>query len=39
MLRFPESDTYIVTMRVMDYDNVEATYQIPVAVDMEYPQQ
>lgn len=37
MLRFPEADTYLVTMRVMDFDNVEATYQISVAVDMESP--
>lgn len=37
MLRFPEPDTCLVKLRVMDYDNVEATYEIPVAVDMEYP--
>lgn len=36
-LTFPEPDTLLVTIRVMDYDNVEATYQIPVAVDMAYP--
>lgn len=34
---FPEPDTLFVTLRIMDYDNVEATYRIPVAVDMEYP--
>lgn len=34
---FPEPDTLQVTIRVMDYDNVEATYTIPVAVDMQYP--
>lgn len=38
LLQFPEEDTYLVTMHVMDYDNVDGTYEIPVAVDMEHPQ-
>lgn len=34
---FPEPDTFIVNIRITDYDNVQSDYQIPVAVDMQYP--
>lgn len=34
---FPEPDTVIINIRITDYDNVQSDYQIPVAVDMEYP--
>lgn len=34
MVTFPKVDTYMVRMRLMDYDNVEATYTVPLAVDL-----
>lgn len=34
---FPGPDTVIINIRITDYDNVQSDYQIPVAVDMEYP--
>lgn len=37
MFHFPEADTYVVEVRVQDSDNVEATYRMPIAVDMEKP--
>lgn len=34
MITFPKIDAYYIRLNIMDYDNVEATYTVPLPVDL-----